>query len=1114
MQHNNYDLLLEKLDKFTRKYYINQAIRGLLYFTGLIVLVYTVFAIAEYNFYFSSGVRKTLLYGFGAMTLASFSLWVLVPVLHYFRLGKQISQEKAATIIGEHFTNVKDKLLNVLQLKEQAGQNVQQAELIRASIEQKSLEISPVQFGNAIDLRKNKKYIRYALPPVLLLLLILLVAPAWITDGTNRIVRANEHFERQAPFSFVILNKSLESTQFEDFELLMTIEGKSIPQEVYINISGFRYLLTPTRDGDYSYTFKNLKEPVTFKFNAAGFDSRPYTIELKERAIVNEFKAQLQYPAYTGIKSETLTNVGDLIVPKGTVVSWNIETSNTDNIGFSFGDAVENAERKGQNYFSLSKKVLQATDYNIVTGNNRVNIRDTVSYKIQVIEDKYPSIEMKEFIDSTRLSDRYFAGSVADDYGLTALKFHYSIKNEDGTEKKKEAKKVELKKGKESDFTFYVNFSELGLDAGDVIEYYFEVSDNDAVNGIKSTRSSLLTNKKASIKELKEERKERKEEIEKSLASSNKESKDIQDKIQALKESLLQKKDMDWQSRKELENIMKMQQEMLDKMKETREEFKKNQENRQETGDEDEQLKNKEEKLDELFNEIENNKANELMEKIQELMQKMDREQTISTLDEMKKNNEVMQKNMQRLEELYKNLEVEYEMQEMAKDLNELGEKQEKLAEDSDKMSKEELLNEQNKLNEEAKDLQKKMEDLKDKNSDLERPKDMNQSEDDMNDASDEMDQARDNLEQNNKNEAKKNQKKAAKKLKEASEKMKNSMQSGGMQAMQEDLESLRQLLDNLLNISFSEEALIRDLAVTPINTPKYLALIQEQFKIRNNFGLVEDSLFALSKRVAQLESIVLEKSADIRYHLEKSVKHLEEREVSASNIHQQRAMTYTNDLALIFNEAMENMQMDMSNSMPGNQMCNNPKPGQQSGEKMPMNKISEGQEKLNEDMKKLSEQNKEKGKEGEQSISAQELGELMQRQAMLRRALEKLSQEKREQGKGSKILQEIIDQMDKTEYELANKRLNHETLKRQEQIKIKLLEAEKADREQEFEEKRRAETAMEQKRTAIPKELEEYLKNRANSINEYKTVSPGLNKYYKELVDKYMNAVKSESLN
>lgn len=1114
MQHNNYDLLLEKLDKFTRKYYINQAIRGFLYFTGLIVLVYTLFAIAEYNFYFSSGIRKTLLYGFTGLTLATFALWVLMPVLQYFRLGKQISQEKAATIIGEHFTDVKDKLLNVLQLKEQAGQNVQQAELIKASIEQKSVEISPIQFGNAIDLSKNKKYIRYALPPVLLLLLILLIAPSWITDGTNRIVRANEHFERQAPFTFVLLNESLESTQFEDFEILMTIEGSSIPQDVYIDIAGFRYLLTPNRDGDYSYTFKNLKEPISFKFNAAGFDSKPYTIELNQRAIVNGFNAHLQYPAYTGIKSETLNNVGDLIVPKGTVVGWNIETSNTDNVGFTFGENSENAERKGHNLFSLSKKLLQPVEYNIIISNENVAIQDTVNYRIQVIEDKYPSIDMKEFIDSTRLSDRYFAGTVADDYGLSNLVFHYSIKDEGGTEKKKENLKVDFNKGRESDFTFYINFLELGLNAGDVIDYYFEVSDNDGINGAKSTRSTLYTNKKASVKELKEERQERKENIEKSLSSSSKESQDIQDKIQALKENLLQKKDMDWQSRKELENIMKMQQEMLDKMKETREEFKKNQENREETGDEDEQLKNKEEKLDELFEEIEDNKANELMEKIQDLMQKMEREQTISTLDEMKKNNEVMQKNMERLEELYKNLEVEYEMQELSKEINELAEKQEKLAENADKMSQEELIKEQNKLNEEAKELDNKIENLKEKNSDLERPKEMNESGDDMKDAADEMDKASDNLEQNNKNEAKKNQKKAAKKMKDAAEKMKNSMQSSGMESMQEDLESLRQLLDNLLNISFTEEELIKDLAITPINTPKYLSLIQEQFKIKNNFGIVEDSLFALSKRVAQLESIVLEKSADIRYHLERSVKHLEEREVSTSNIHQQRAMTYTNDLALLFNEAMENMQSEMSNSMPGNQMCDNPKPGQQSGEGMPMDKISEGQEQLNEDMKKLSEQNKEKGKQGEQSISAQELGEMMQRQAMLRRALEKINEEKRKQGKGSKILQEVIDQMDKTEYELANKRLNNETLKRQEQIKVKLLEAEKADREEEFEEKRRAETAMEKQRTSVPKELEEYLKNRANSVNEYKTVSPSLNKYYKELVDKYLNAVKSESLN
>ena len=109
---NNYDLLIEKLDQFIRKYYINSVIRGLLYSTGLILLLFLVVSLLEAQFYFSAVTRKMLWYGFLATSLVAIGGWVVLPLSRYFRLGNVISHEKAADIVGRHFTNVKDKLLN------------------------------------------------------------------------------------------------------------------------------------------------------------------------------------------------------------------------------------------------------------------------------------------------------------------------------------------------------------------------------------------------------------------------------------------------------------------------------------------------------------------------------------------------------------------------------------------------------------------------------------------------------------------------------------------------------------------------------------------------------------------------------------------------------------------------------------------------------------------------------------------------------------------------------------------------------------------------------------------------------------------------------------------
>ena len=73
-------------------------------------------------------------------------------------------------IIGKHFTEVKDKLTNVLQLNELAFNNPNQ--LVLASIDQKSAELKPVPFVNAVDFAENKRYWKIALFPLLFLLFI------------------------------------------------------------------------------------------------------------------------------------------------------------------------------------------------------------------------------------------------------------------------------------------------------------------------------------------------------------------------------------------------------------------------------------------------------------------------------------------------------------------------------------------------------------------------------------------------------------------------------------------------------------------------------------------------------------------------------------------------------------------------------------------------------------------------------------------------------------------------------------------------------------------------------------------------------------------------------
>lgn len=444
--------------------------------------------------------------------------------------------------------------------------------------------------------------------------------------------------------------------------------------------------------------------------------------------------------------------------------------------------------------------------------------------------------------------------------------------------------------------------------------------------------------------------------------------------------------------------------------------------------------------------------------------------------------------------------------------LEELAEEQEQLSEETEKgeTPQEELEQKQEDINEKFDEIQEKQKELEEKNKELERPKEMGDQEEQMEDIDKELDKSKKELGEQQNQKASKSQKKAAQKMKEMAESMQSAMQSGEMEQMQEDMAALRQLLENLVTLSFDQEALIEDLNKSRINTPRYVELVQQQFKLKDDFRLVEDSLQALSKRVFQIESFVTEKVTEIKTNMKESLDQLEERKKSQATSNQQYTMKNVNDLALMLNEVMAQMQQQMSNMMSGSQMCD--KPGGQGGKsgKVPMDKITKSQGELNKQMEQMKKSMKEGGQQGEGS--SKQFAEMAKRQAAMRKALRELQKEKQQKGNGGsggQELQEIIDQMNKVETDLVNKRLTNEMLKRQQEILTRLLEAEKAEREREYDNKRKAERASLQERK-MPPSLEEYIKKREAEIEMYKTVSPSLKPYYKFLVEEYFKSLKN----
>ena len=574
----HYDQLIQKLDRFTRKYYINSTIRGLLYTTGLVLALFLLVSLLESQFYFSTGTRKLMFYGFLGVSVAAFVGWVLLPLSRYFRLGQVISHEKAAAIIGLHFTNVKDKLLNVLQLRRQAT-GTPDSSLLLASIDQKSAEISPVPFRSAIDLNQNRQYLKYALPPLLLLLVILFAAPSLIRDSTARLIKNDETFERPAPFRFVLDGEAdLEVIQFGDYPLTVEVEGDVLPADAFIEVDGYRYRLDKVNANTFKYQFSNVQEDTKFRFLAADERSDDYTLAILPKPNIASFSVDLDYPAYLRRTDEQLANIGDLTVPAGTRIKWSFDTENTDQIDLRFANREEAVEvrRDGNDLYSFDARAMRNDRYTLYVGNDRLPLADSVSYNLNVIPDLYPQISVETFPDSTDEKLLFFAGEASDDHGLRGINFVYRVKDgQTGVEREEVRVPISGPTGKTARYDHVWDLTnDLQLNPGDELSYYFETFDNDAINNYKSARTGVMAFRSPSEEELDQAAEANDSKIKEELKKALEATKELKEDTKELREKMLQEEELDWKMKKELEKLQQRQQDVQQQMQEAQKAFR------------------------------------------------------------------------------------------------------------------------------------------------------------------------------------------------------------------------------------------------------------------------------------------------------------------------------------------------------------------------------------------------------------------------------------------------------------------------------------------------------------------------------------------------------------
>ncbi|WP_233898898.1 DUF4175 family protein [Tenacibaculum piscium] len=1114
----NFSKIEQKLQQFSRKYYTSELIKGSILFIslGLIYLFFTLFI--EYFLWLKPSARTLLFWLFILVELFLFVRFICFPIFKIIGLQQGISFEEASKIIGNHFPEVQDKLLNLLQL----NQNNTKSDLLIASINQKSEEIQPVSFNKAIDFKSNIRYLKYALIPLIIWGLFFLTGTSkQLSESFNRVVNHSVAYKAPADFYFNITAKNLTVIKGKDITVYIQTTGKAVPEQAKIHFNEQQYFFKNEGNGLFSYTFVQVQKPVDFYASANGITSDIFKIAVINTPSIQNISLHLTYPNYIKKKNEIIKNTGNIIVPQGTIVKWDVKTSETDSVHLLSNNNRFAFLKDNKNKFQLKKQIKKAINYKITTTNKNLKDYEKLQFSIGVTKDEHPTINVKSNIDSISRGNAQFVGQISDDYGFKKLELVYYDKN--NSQQNKQFKKIKLTKNTLQNFFFEFPDS-LNLQKGIDYELYFQVFDNDVINGSKKTKSQKFSYRQKTKNqidtELLQEQRNHIQHLENSLNKQEQQKKSLE-KIQF---ELQNKKNVSWNDQKKIKNLIKRQNQYKKMMQRQTDNLK---QNFSEKKEKNEALQQKKIDLKKRIEELKKlDKQQKLLDELKKLAEKLNREDLLKKTKELAEQNKQQEKSLERILEMTKRFYMEQKMQKLADNLKDLSKKQKDLSEKESpkeadkKASEEKIKEEQQKINKDFQKVKKELNDLKKDNKSLKAPMKIPAMEDLAKKTQEELNKAEENLEKKNKPELKKNQKKASEKMDEMGQKMKKSMEQMSAESDEENMEGLRQVLENLITFSFDQEDLMNVFSTSNSSHPNFGKNLQKQFQLKSYFEHIDDSLFVLSMKNPKISSKIQDQLSLAHYNLDESLENFADNKFQNGITNQRYIMTAANALADMLSSTLDAMK--------------NPKPGSGKGKgkgksfSLPdiikkqgelMKKMQDGMKKKKGGKPKDGKGGKKKGnkpgekkgsKEGEGEGQGEKLnGELYQiykEQSQLRQQLE----EALKQGNnGNGNAKKAIKKMEQLENDILEKGFTQQNINRMQQLNYQLLKLDKATFEQNKDKQRKSDANLKEFNSKSAKELK-FKKLFYNQTEILNRQSLPLQPDYKKKVQEYFSLPKS----
>jgi hypothetical protein len=1124
MKNEFYNKIISKLDSFSRKEYLHQSLVGAVDGLNQSLSLLVALVVLEFFFNFSSTVRTILFFFWLLITLFSLFANVFIPLAKLINLVPARDYFETAKRTGNLFPDVKDELLNSLQLvSNQATTILYSSKLIEEAFRRTYQKVEGIDFNSLIDFsslkKKTKKFSFF-----ILFLLILFFLNDGLISAANRLFSFRTEFIPPQEFFFEIHPGDSQISKGNSLTIRINVIGKSLPSVFLLikNIDETDYRkikLEKDSLGIFTYNIINVVNSFNYYASAENIDSKTFYIEVTDYPLVKTLNVKISPPSYSKILFAEQYDNGNITALKGSLVDLSV--SSNKEIKEAFIEFSDSTRIPMQVFGSAAKgrfKVSKDINYTIRIQDKLDNWnQQPIVYSVKSLADEYPSIQLNypnqdfDLSEDNRIPINL---KIQDDYGFSKLVLQfsrYSLINRTADENFNSFE-ISIDNNSKEQFVNYIwNITPLAPSINEIFSFYLEVFDNDVISGPKSSKTQTVSFRIPTLEELLSKVNRNQEDVQQELEQTLKEAQELKKELEQISRELKQdRKELKWEEKQRIEKALDMFENLQDKMQNISEKMRDVQNELQQNKLLSKETLEKYMQLQELMSEMTDDEMKKALEKLRQNLEQMNRNLTQQQMQEFQIDEERLRKSIERTLNLLKRIQVEQKIDELMRRTEKLNEALEEMKtqmskNQTDEKSRNELSQKQDKITEDLEnmedaisDLEKKMEgmdrmpeeELRKLKEEFEKQKNQELSKD-----------ASSKMKQNQMQAAKQNQQQLSKNMNQLQQ-MIQQMKDAMMQENQiQTFTDMMRITDNLITLSKRQEELKNQTQKMDLNSSQINSASKQQSEIRENLNRILQQMSELSQKTFAITPEMGKTLGDASRNMEQSFTQLQNRNPVASAIQQQEAMGNMNRAIMSLKNQMESM-MQGGGSGQGGMMSLMQQLQQLAGQQMNLNNLTQMLQQM---------------QQGQLSLQQQaELQRLAQQQEIIRKSLEQLNKEAQESGLSKRIpvnLDNLNKQMQEVITQMQTQKLDDELIQKQERILSRLLDAQKSINERDFEQERQSQTGRD-----IVRRGPEGLKIQNDPRNERirqelnKFIKEGYKKDYEELIRKYFDLIQTET--